>query len=108
MVDNRRDYESSLDSGILAGFCFRAREMQDDDKLSFAGVLGDRVSGKPDGSLPLETRRSEGIMLVEQNARMALKLAHMAYILELGGITLEGKAHELANNDAIRRAYLGG
>jgi branched-chain amino acid transport system ATP-binding protein len=53
-------------------------------------------------------RSGIGIMLVEQNARMALKLAHMAYILELGGITLEGKAHELANNDAVRRAYLGG
>jgi branched-chain amino acid transport system ATP-binding protein len=53
-------------------------------------------------------RSGIGIMLVEQNARMALKLAHKAYILELGGIALEGKAHELADNDAVRRAYLGG
>jgi branched-chain amino acid transport system ATP-binding protein len=48
------------------------------------------------------------IMLVEQNARMALKLAHRAYIIELGSISLEGDAKDLADNDSVRRAYLGG
>jgi branched-chain amino acid transport system ATP-binding protein len=48
------------------------------------------------------------IMLVEQNARMALNLANRAYILELGSIFLEGDAKELADNDNVRKAYLGG
>jgi branched-chain amino acid transport system ATP-binding protein len=48
------------------------------------------------------------IMLVEQNARMALRLANKAYIIELGAISLEGNAHELADNDQVKRAYLGG
>jgi branched-chain amino acid transport system ATP-binding protein len=48
------------------------------------------------------------IMLVEQNARMALELAHKAYIIEVGAIVLEGKAHDLADNDRVKTAYLGG
>jgi branched-chain amino acid transport system ATP-binding protein len=48
------------------------------------------------------------IMLVEQNARMALNLANRAYILEVGAIVLEGDAEELADNDKVRKAYLGG
>ena len=48
------------------------------------------------------------IMLVEQNARMALTLANRAYILEVGSIVLEGDPKELADNDNVRKAYLGG
>jgi branched-chain amino acid transport system ATP-binding protein len=48
------------------------------------------------------------IMLVEQNARMALSLANTAYILEVGRIVLEGNAKELADEDNVRKAYLGG
>lgn len=48
------------------------------------------------------------IMLVEQNARMALKLADRAYVIELGHISSEGSARELANDDRVKRAYLGG
>lgn len=48
------------------------------------------------------------ILLVEQNARMALKLANRAYILQVGCITLEGKSDELINNEEIIKAYLGG
>jgi branched-chain amino acid transport system ATP-binding protein len=52
---------------------------------------------------------SEGmtILLVEQNARMALKVSHRAYVLETGMITLQGKGEELLNNDEVRRSYLG-
>jgi branched-chain amino acid transport system ATP-binding protein len=48
------------------------------------------------------------ILLVEQNARMALKLADRAYILELGKVVLEGKASELACDERVQRSYLGG
>ena len=54
--------------------------------------------------------RSQGIsiLLIEQNANMALKIADRAYVLETGRITLEGDAKSLRKDDAIRKAYLGG
>jgi branched-chain amino acid transport system ATP-binding protein len=48
------------------------------------------------------------ILLVEQNSRMALKLAKRAYILELGKIALKGNCEDLINNDEVKRCYLGG
>lgn len=47
------------------------------------------------------------ILLVEQNANMALRVAHRAYVLEVGRITMEGAASELAQSDEVRKAYLG-
>ena len=47
------------------------------------------------------------MLIVEQNAQLALDIANRAYVLESGEITIEGQASELANDDAIRRAYLG-
>jgi branched-chain amino acid transport system ATP-binding protein len=47
------------------------------------------------------------ILLVEQNARIALKYAHRGYVLETGNIILEGSAADLAHNEAIKKAYLG-
>lgn len=48
------------------------------------------------------------ILLVEQNARMALEVAHRGYVLQSGRITHEGSAAELQNDQAIIEAYLGG
>jgi branched-chain amino acid transport system ATP-binding protein len=48
------------------------------------------------------------VILVEQNAEMALKLAKHAYVLETGRITLSGLAADLHDNDHVRKAYLGG
>ncbi|HAA89775.1 MAG: High-affinity branched-chain amino acid transport ATP-binding protein BraG [Thermoanaerobacterales bacterium 50_218] len=48
------------------------------------------------------------ILLVEQNARMALQIADRAYVLETGRIVLEGQAQELAECDEVKKAYLGG
>lgn len=48
------------------------------------------------------------ILLVEQNARMALKLAKRAYILQVGSIVLQGRAEKLLNNEEVKQAYLGG
>ena len=48
------------------------------------------------------------ILLVEQNCRMALKLANRAYILETGSIALSGEASELIDNDMVKKCYLGG
>jgi branched-chain amino acid transport system ATP-binding protein len=48
------------------------------------------------------------ILLVEQNARQALKLAHRGYVLETGRLTVAGPAHELMDNPQVKAAYLGG
>ena len=47
------------------------------------------------------------ILLVEQNAQMALSIADRAYVLETGKISLSGQASELLHNDSVRKAYLG-
>jgi branched-chain amino acid transport system ATP-binding protein len=52
--------------------------------------------------------RGVPVVLVEQNAELALTLARYAYVLETGSIALEGPAHELHDNAHVRRAYLGG
>jgi branched-chain amino acid transport system ATP-binding protein len=57
----------------------------------------------------LEINRERGltILLVEQNAHMALKVAHYAYVLETGTITIHGSSAEIARNEQVRKAYLG-
>ena len=47
------------------------------------------------------------VLMVEQNATAGLKLAHRAYVMEHGRITLEGSASSVAANDRVRKAYLG-
>jgi len=47
------------------------------------------------------------VLLIEQNARMALATARRAYVLETGSIVMQGPAAELAESDEVRRAYLG-
>lgn len=58
----------------------------------------------------IRTLNEEGItiVLIEQNAKLALKTADRAYVIENGKITLFGPAAELAQNEEIRKAYLGG
>lgn len=52
-------------------------------------------------------RRGMTILLIEQNANMALKVAHLAYVLETGRITMSGTGRELLENPDIKAAYLG-
>ncbi len=52
--------------------------------------------------------RGMSIVLVEQNARMALDLCHRAYILEVGEVVLSGYGPDLAKDEAVKKAYLGG
>ncbi len=53
-------------------------------------------------------QRGTTILLVEQNAHMALSIAHKAYVIETGEIVLSGSAQELMNSEAVKKAYLGG
>ena len=52
-------------------------------------------------------KQGTSILLVEQNAQMALAIAHRAYVLETGRIVLAGSAKEIAENPQVRTAYLG-
>jgi branched-chain amino acid transport system ATP-binding protein len=53
-------------------------------------------------------QKNVGIILVEQNAQMALRLAHKGYVLETGSVVLQGEASELIDNEHVKKAYLGG
>jgi branched-chain amino acid transport system ATP-binding protein len=53
-------------------------------------------------------RRGVTILLVEQNARQALRISHRAYVLEKGAVTMSGDARSLASNPHVVAAYLGG
>ena len=49
-----------------------------------------------------------GVVLVEQNSRMALRISNHAYVLEMGRIGLQGASADLLENDHVRQLYLGG
>ena len=57
----------------------------------------------------IRSLRDEGntILLIEQNARMALKIADRAYVLESGRIAIQGNARELLDKDSVKKSYLG-
>jgi branched-chain amino acid transport system ATP-binding protein len=61
------------------------------------------------GAIIEELNRSgHSVLLVEQNCRVALRLARRAYILELGAVALEGECDALAGDERVRKCYLGG
>src|SRR5919197_363468 len=75
----------------------------DEPSMGLAPVLVERIFdtiGQING-------RGVAILLVEQNAAMALAIAHRGYVLETGSIALSGSAAELRENAEVRRAYLG-
>ena len=78
--------------------------MLDEPSLGLAPILVDEVFEI------IREINSQGktILLVEQNAFAALKVAHKAYVLEVGHISLSGTGAELLNNPKVRAAYLGG
>jgi branched-chain amino acid transport system ATP-binding protein len=78
--------------------------MIDEPSLGLAPVLSQDVLSK---LTELNQKRNQTVLLIEQNARAALKISDYAYILETGQIKLEGPAAELATNDAVRKTYLG-
>lgn len=60
------------------------------------------------GKIAVEiNRQGTSILLVEQNARMALSLAHRGYVLETGNLVLQGKCKDLLNDERVKKAYLG-
>jgi branched-chain amino acid transport system ATP-binding protein len=79
--------------------------LMDEPSMGLAPVLVELIF-----DVILQLNRNEGItiLLVEQNAHMALQYASRAYVLETGQIVLSGPAEEIAHNPQVKEAYLGG
>ncbi|MDO5021844.1 MAG: ABC transporter ATP-binding protein [Eubacteriales bacterium] len=77
--------------------------MMDEPSMGLAPILVSEIFGI------INEINNEGttVLLVEQNATMALSVADRAYVLETGKIVLEGTAEELSKNEAVKKAYLG-
>jgi len=75
----------------------------DEPSMGLAPVLVEQIFDK----ISDINRQGMTILLVEQNAAMALSIAHRGYVLETGSIALEGTAAQLSDNADVRRAYLG-
>jgi len=78
--------------------------LMDEPSMGLAPVLVEQIFDV------IEEINQQGtsILLVEQNAQMALSIAHRAYVLETGKVVLEGKADEVMQNPMVIEAYLGG
>ena len=79
--------------------------MLDEPSLGLAPIVIEQVFER---IVELNKRTGLGVLLVEQNSAMALDIAHRAYVLETGTITLSGAASVLAGDPRIQEAYLGG
>jgi branched-chain amino acid transport system ATP-binding protein len=75
----------------------------DEPSMGLAPVLVEQIFA----TITNINRQGTTILLVEQNAAMALEIAHRGYVLETGAIVLTGSAAELGENADVRRAYLG-
>lgn len=76
----------------------------DEPSLGLAPMLMDTIF---DHILQINRRHGITVVLVEQNAHLALKIAHRGYVLETGRNVFEGDASDLRHNDRVRHAYLG-
>ena len=77
--------------------------MMDEPSLGLAPLIVQQIFG----IIEEIKKRGVTILLIEQNANMALKIADNAYVLETGEITLQGSGAELLQNEKVREAYLG-
>lgn len=78
--------------------------LMDEPSMGLAPVLVEQIFETVTGI----NREGTTILLVEQNAFMALQVAHRGYVLQTGEIALSGTAAELRENEEVKRAYLGG
>ena len=76
----------------------------DEPSMGLAPILVEQIFE----TISAINRQGVTILLVEQNAAMALTICHRGYVLETGAVILEGKAGALAGNERVRQAYLGG
>ncbi|MFU2158259.1 MULTISPECIES: ABC transporter ATP-binding protein [Caldisericum] len=77
--------------------------MMDEPSMGLAPVLVEEIFN----TIVKINKEGKTILLVEQNAEMALEIAHYAYVLEVGNITFEGPAKEVKEDPKVKAAYLG-
>lgn len=111
LKERRKQKGSTLSGGeqqmLAVGRALMSRPdllMLDEPSLGLAPILVDEVFG----IIREINAQGRTILLVEQNAFAALKVAHKAYVLEVGSVSLSGTGAELLNNPKVRAAYLGG
>jgi len=111
LLERRRQIAGTLSGGeqqmLAMGRALMSRPkllMLDEPSMGLAPILVEQIFSI------IETMNRAGttILLVEQNAQMALSVADRAYVLETGTITLTGPGRELLKSDEVRSAYLGG
>jgi len=110
LKERRRQKAGTLSGGeqqmLALGRAFMARPrllLLDEPSLGLAPKIADLIMQ----TIVKLNREGLTVLLVEQNARKALSIAHRAYVLETGHITLQGPAEELLNDEEVKRAYLG-
>jgi branched-chain amino acid transport system ATP-binding protein len=111
LAERRRQAAGTLSGGeqqmLAIGRALMARPrliMFDEPSLGLAPTVVEAVFG----IIADIQRQGTTVLMVEQNAYLALRLATRAYVIETGRIVLQGPAGELAENEHVRRAYLGG
>ena len=111
LAERRRQPAGTLSGGeqqmLAIGRCLMTRPrliLFDEPSLGLAPTVTESVFQIIAGI----QREGTTVLMVEQNAYMALQLAGRAYVMETGRITLEGPARDLMNNDRVKHAYLGG
>ena len=111
LAERRRQAAGTLSGGeqqmLAIGRALMARPrliLFDEPSLGLAPTVVETVFGIITGI----QREGTTVLMVEQNAYMALALARRAYVMETGRIVLEGPAKTLAENDHVKKAYLGG
>ncbi len=111
LKERRRQVAGTLSGGeqqmLAMGRALMSRPkllMMDEPSMGLAPILVEQI-------FDIIVKLNESgttILLVEQNAQMALSVAHRAYVLETGRITLTGTGDELAASEQVKKAYLGG
>ena len=108
--DRRKQHAGSLSGGeqqmLAIGRSLMARPrlmLLDEPSIGLSPLMSQTIAK----IISVINEEGVSILLVEQNAKLALKLAHRGYVLETGRIALSGAAAELLRDDAVKSAYLG-
>ena len=108
--DRKNQWARTLSGGeqqmLVIGRALMSRPkllLMDEPSLGLAPIMVRKIR---DIIANINSRRNMSILLVEQNAQLALSVAHRGYVLEMGKISLHGKCTDLMDSEQVKRAYL--
>jgi len=111
LKERQKQYAGTLSGGeqqmLVIGRALMAKPkllLLDEPSMGLAPKIVEQIFN----NIQAINRAGVTVLLVEQNAAMALAISHRGYVLETGNVILEGKSSELTGNDRVRQAYLGG